>query len=186
MSAEDLKKHLRAVAHIFHVLFGAEQNYVGGMTIWIMAVLLFALFGALGYAKGAIRMIFPLVGLALGTFLAVPLGPLVKPLVPLGGIEEFRFGAFCCRGDRFFFLIAIIFIVIGFIVHWKVGLYYKYRADDYHRLALGAVETNDFGISIGLIAGSAYTHLAGTDDLHTRLPDGSSFGRRNETGLAKI
>ena len=58
------------------------------MTIWIMAVLLFALFGALGYAKGAIRMIFPLVGLVLGTFLAVPLGPLVKSLVPLVGLKN--------------------------------------------------------------------------------------------------
>ena len=32
------------------------------MLIWIMAVLLFALFGALGYLKGAIRTIFPLLG----------------------------------------------------------------------------------------------------------------------------
>ena len=58
------------------------------MTIWMICALLFALFGALGYAKGAIRMIFPLIGLMLGVFLAVPLGPIVKPLVPLVGLKN--------------------------------------------------------------------------------------------------
>ena len=58
------------------------------MTIWIMAALLLALFGALGYAKGAIRMIFPLMGLGLGVLLAVPLGPTVKALVPLVGLKN--------------------------------------------------------------------------------------------------
>src|SRR6266568_820137 len=127
------------------------------MTIWIMAVLLFALFGALGYAKGAIRMVCPLIGLALGAFLAVPLGPIVKPLVPLVGLKN-PIWSILLPPVIVFFLIAIIFIVIGFIVHWKVNLYYKYHTDDYHRLGL---------------------HLAaGTGDLHPRLPDGSSLRRR--------
>src|SRR5205809_7901600 len=85
MSAGDLRKDLRAVGSYFSRAFRAWQNYVVGMTIWIMAVLLFALFGALGYAKGAIRMIFPLMGLALGAFLAVPLGPWANRVGPLLG-----------------------------------------------------------------------------------------------------
>src|SRR5206468_8935338 len=88
-----------SLARIFSRAFRARQNYVVSMTIWIMAVLLFALFGALGYAKGAIRMIFPLMGLVLGTFLAVPLGPLVKPLVPLVGLKNpiWKIGRASCR-----------------------------------------------------------------------------------------
>src|ERR1044072_7249613 len=104
------------------------------MTIWIMAVLLFALFGALGYAKGAIRMVFPLMGLVLGTFLAVPLGPLVKSLVPLGGLKN-PIWSFLLPPVIVLFLIAMIFIVVGFIVHWRVNLYYKYPTGDYNRLA---------------------------------------------------
>ena len=57
------------------------------MLIWLIAALLFVGFGALGYAKGAIRMIFPLAGLVLGAMLAVPLGPMVKPVVPLVGLK---------------------------------------------------------------------------------------------------
>src|ERR1041385_1782975 len=106
------------------------------MTIWIMTLLLFALFGALGYAKGAIRMIFPLIGLGLGTFLAVPLGPMVKPLVPLVGLKN-PIWSILLPPVIVFFLISIVFVVVGFIVHWRVSLHYKYQTDDYPRLAWG-------------------------------------------------
>jgi len=153
------------------------------MTIWIMAVLLFALFGALGYAKGAIRMVFPLMGLVLGTFLAVPLGPLVKPLVPLVGLTNPIWGILL-PPVIVFFLIAMIFIVIGFIVHWKVNLYYKYHTDDYNRLAWERLNKR-LGVSIGLIAGSAYTILLGlVISILGYLTVQVSAGE-NETGLAK-
>src|SRR5438093_6811805 len=96
------------LSSFFSRAFRTRQNYVVGMTIWIMAVLLFALFGALGYAKGAIRMVFPLMGLALGTFLAVPLGPLVKPVVPLVGLNN-PIWSILLLPVIVFFLIAIIF-----------------------------------------------------------------------------
>ena len=153
------------------------------MTIWIMAVLLFALFGALGYAKGAIRMVFPLMGLALGTFLAVPLGPLVKPLVPLVGLKN-PIWSILLPPVIVFFLIAIIFIVIGFIVHWKVNLYYKYRTDDYHRLAWERLNKR-LGVSIGLIAGSAYTLLLGLVIYILGYLTVQVSAGENETGLAK-
>src|SRR5438046_10103955 len=115
MSAGDLRKDLRAVGSYFSRAFRAWQNYVVGMTIWIMAVLLFALFGALGYAKGAIRMIFPLMGLALGAFLAVPLGPLVKPVVPLVGLKNAMRSILLPPGIVFF-LISITVFVTQFLV----------------------------------------------------------------------
>ena len=153
------------------------------MTIWIMAVLLFALFGALGYAKGAIRMVFPLMGLVLGTFLAVPLGPLVKPLVPLVGLKN-PIWSVLLPPVIVFFLIAIIFIVIGFIVHWKVNLYYKYRTDDYHRLAWERLNKR-LGVSIGLIAGSAYTILLGLVIYILGYLTVQVSAGENETGLAR-
>src|SRR5437867_2492948 len=153
------------------------------MTIWIMAVLLFALFGALGYAKGACRMVFRLVGWALGTFLAVPLPPLVKPVVPLVGLRN-PLWSILLPPVIVFFLIAFIFIVIGFIVHWKVNLYYKYRTDDYHRLAWERLNKR-LGVSIGLIAGSAYTILLGLVIYILGYLTVQVSAGENETGLAK-
>src|SRR5436190_10206920 len=159
MSAGDLRKDLRAVGSYFSRAFRAWQNYVVGMTIWMMAVLLFALFGSLGYAKGAIRMIFPLAGLGLGVLLAEPLAPVVKPLVPLVGLKN-PIWSILLPPAIVFFLIGIFFVIVGFIVHWKVNLYYKYRTDDYHRLSWERLNKR-LGVSIGLVAGAAYTLLLG-------------------------
>src|SRR2546430_16937299 len=97
--------------------------------------------------------------LAMGSFQAVSHGPLVNPVVPLVGLKN-PIWSVLLPPVIVFFLIAIIFIVIGFIVHWKVNLYYKYRTDDYHRLAWERLN-NRLGVSIGLIAGWAYTILLG-------------------------
>jgi len=167
----------------FSRAFSARLIYVSDMTIWIMAALLFALFGALGYAKGAIRMIFPLMGLALGTFLAVPLGPTVKPLVPLVGLKN-PIWSILLPPVIIFFLIAIVFIVIGFIVHWKVSLHYKYSTDDYTRLAWERLNKR-LGVSMGLIAGSAYTLLLGLVIYILGYLTVQVSAGENETGLAK-
>jgi hypothetical protein len=153
------------------------------MTIWIMAVLLFALFGALGYAKGAIRMIFPLIGLVLGVFLAVPLAPVVKPLVPLVGLKN-PIWSILVPPVISFFLIAIIFITVGFIVHWKINLYYKYRVDDYHRLSWERLNKR-LGVSIGLVAGAAYTVLVGLVVYVLGYLTVQVSAGENETGLVK-
>lgn len=153
------------------------------MTIWIMAVLLFALFGALGYAKGAIRMIFPLMGLVLGVFLAIPLAPVVKPLVPLVGLKN-PVWSILVPPLISFFLIAIIFITVGFIVHWKVNLYYKYRTDDYHRLSWERLNKR-LGVSIGLVAGAAYSILVGLVVYVLGYLTVQVSAGDNETGIVK-
>src|SRR6267143_6840597 len=91
--------------------------------------------------------------------MAVLRGPMVKPLVPLVGLTN-PIWSILLPPVIVFFLIAMIFIVIGFIVHWKVNLYYKYRTDDYHRLSWERLNKR-LGVSIGLVAGSAYTILLG-------------------------
>ena len=153
------------------------------MIIWIMALLLFALFGAVGYAKGAVRMIFPLMGLMLGVFLAVPLSPLVKSLVPLVGLKN-PIWSILLPPVIVFFFIGMIFIIVGFIVHWKVSLYYKYQTDDYHRLSWERLNKR-LGVSMGLVAGAAYAILVGLviyilGYLTTQVSAGE-----NETGLVK-
>jgi hypothetical protein len=129
------------------------------MTIWILAILLFALFGALGYAKGAVRMTFPLIGLVLALFLSVPLGPTVRPLIPLVGLKN-PVWSWLLPPVMVFFAIALVFIIVGFIVHRQVNLYYKYRTDDYHRLSWERLNKR-LGVCIGLAAGAGYTLLLG-------------------------
>ena len=129
------------------------------MLIWILAVVLFVAFGALGYAKGAIRMIFPLAGLVLGAVLAVPLAPLVKPVVPLVGLKN-PVWSLLLPPVLVFFLIAVVFIILGFIVHRKIYLHFKYKTDDYHRLSWERMNKR-IGVCIGLVTGASYTILIG-------------------------
>jgi hypothetical protein len=129
------------------------------MLIWILAVLLFGVFGALGYLKGAIRSLFPLIGLFVGAFLAVPLGPLVRPLVPMVGLTN-PIWSWLLPPVIIFFLLSVVFIVVGFLVHHKVSLYYKYRTDDYQRLSWERLNQR-VGACFGLLAGAGYTVLIG-------------------------
>ncbi len=129
------------------------------MTIWLLAVVLLVLFGVIGYAKGAIRMMFPLAGLVLGVFLAVPFGPLVKPIVPLVGLKN-PLWSWLLPPVIVFFLIALVFIIIGFVVHRQINLYYKYRTDDYQRLSWERLNKR-LGVCIGLVAGASYTLIIG-------------------------
>jgi hypothetical protein len=129
------------------------------MLIWLSAVVLFGVFGALGFLKGAIRSLFPLLGLFVGAFLAVPLGPLVRPLVPMVGLAN-PIWSWLLPPAIVFFLIAVVFIVVGFLVHHKVSLYYKYRADDYQRLSWERLNQR-VGLCFGLLAGAGYTILIG-------------------------
>ena len=58
------------------------------MLIWILAVSLFGLFAVAGFYKGATRMAVSLIGLFVAILLARPLGPMVKPLIPLVGLKN--------------------------------------------------------------------------------------------------
>src|SRR6266511_6139258 len=129
------------------------------MLIWFLAVALFILFAALGYAQGAIRMVFPLFGLFLGVALAVPMAPMVKPIVPLVGLKN-PIWSWLLPPVIVFFLVAFIFIIVGFIVHRKVFLFYKYQTDDYHRLCWERLNKR-LGACMGLVAGASYTILVG-------------------------
>ena len=57
------------------------------MTIWILTIFLFGFFAWMGYVKGAIRVAVMLVGLLVAARLALPLAPVLKPLVPMVGIH---------------------------------------------------------------------------------------------------
>ena len=154
------------------------------MTIWIMTVLLFAVFGVLGYVNGAVRTMFPLAGLVIGALLAVPLGPWLEPLVPLVGLKN-PIWSMLLPPALVFFLISILFVALGFVAHWKVNLFFKYRTDDYHRLTWDRLNRR-LGISIGLLAGAGYTILLGLVVYILGYLTVQVSAGENEKGLVKI
>jgi hypothetical protein len=129
------------------------------MLIWLTVLVLVVLFAALGYFKGAIRMIFPLAGLFFGVLLALPLAPLVRPLVPLMKLEN-PIWSILLPPVIVFFLVSLILLIIGFVVHWKLNLVFKYRTDEYQYHQWLRLNQR-VGLSMGLVAGVVYSLLIG-------------------------
>ncbi len=124
------------------------------MTIWILAVVMVAIAVSAGYAQGAIMGVFSLVGIVAGVFLAMPLSPMVTPILPLFGITstvtQSVIGPIVA-----FFLVGIAFKVAGKFVHRKVEYHYKYRLSDGER-ALWERMNRRVGASLGSIGGAIY------------------------------
>jgi hypothetical protein len=129
------------------------------MLIWLLVVLLVAGFAALGYFKGAIRMIFPLLGLFVGALLALPLSPLARPLVPMVGLEN-PIWSVLIPPLVVFFVVAFFLVGIGFLVHWKLGQHFRYRTDEY-TLSRWQRLNQRLGVSMGILAGVVYSLLVG-------------------------
>jgi hypothetical protein len=127
------------------------------MTIWLIAIVFLVVFGALGHVKGAIRMGVSFVGLVLATFLAVPLGPTIKPLFPLMGVTNPIY-LWVLPPLTVFVLISLVFIGASLFVHRQVALWYKYKTDEGQRLRWERL-VQRLGIGVGLLTGAYYTVL---------------------------
>lgn len=131
------------------------------MTIWILALLLFALLALIGYNQGAIRTSFALLGLLVASWLALPLSPVAAPVVRwllglFGNQNPLLLGALA-PGVAFMFVV-LLFTIAGLAAHKQVEVYYKYKAGDL-RLALWERMNQRLGLGLGLINGLIYTVL---------------------------
>jgi hypothetical protein len=124
------------------------------MTIWILALVLVAATVSAGYAQGAIRAAFSLVGIVVGIFLALPLSPMVVPVLPLFGITS-GWGQAVAGPIVAFVLVGIGFKVAGAFVHRKVEYHYKYRMSDGQR-ALWERMNRRVGAALGSVGGAIY------------------------------
>jgi uncharacterized membrane protein required for colicin V production len=98
------------------------------MTIWILALGLLVSLAALGYRQGAIRVAFSLIGIIVSALLAGPLAKYVQPLLPHVGIHDPTV-IWLVSPLIMFWVVMIPFKSVGFFVHRKVELYYKYKAE---------------------------------------------------------
>lgn len=136
------------------------------MTIWMLAVILFVIVGALGRQVGAIRMSISCAGAVLGLFLAGPLAIHVRSALGAAGFKN-PVLAWALGAPLVFLGIMMVFNSIAVAVYLKIGGYYKHRAPDDVRMRWERLD-GQLGLCVGLvaavvylIAGSAYIYHVG-------------------------
>lgn len=127
------------------------------MLIWLIVLGIFGILGATGYYKGAIRASVSLVGLGFATFLALPLSPPLRPLVPKLGLVN-PIWEWIVPPAAVFAIIVLIFLGIAFAVHFKVAHHFKYATDDYTRIRWERLNQR-LGLCVGLAGAGIYTVL---------------------------
>jgi hypothetical protein len=128
--------------------------FIGGMTIWILALVLLAAGAGLGYRQGAIRAMFSFAGIIFAGLLAAAIGKIFKPLLPHVGIHNPTL-VWMIAPIEGFVLVLVVFKVAAFFTHRKVEMYYKYKAGDL-RLSLWKRLIKRLGACVGLMNGAAY------------------------------
>ena len=129
------------------------------MTIWILALVLFAGLAGAGYRQGAIRVGFSLLGLIMAAILAMPLGRVLFPLLGKLGLKNPVLAAFIAP-IIVFVLVLLIFKAAGLFVHGKVDVYFKYHAGDL-RTILWVRLNRRLGLCLGPLNATVYLLLIG-------------------------
>jgi uncharacterized membrane protein required for colicin V production len=139
--------------------FSGPRLYLPDMLIWILALILVGIAGFCGYKLGAVRFGVSLIGLILAAALALPLGPLLKPLFTLAGVVHPVWLAVLPPLAAFLIIYAI-FLGLSIFAHRKVELYYKYQADDVDRYKWERVN-RAVGLWVGTMVGVVWLFLFG-------------------------
>ena len=125
--------------------------------VWLIAFLCLGLVGVSGYYVGPIRAGFSLLGLLFGAFLAGPLSPLTRHLLPVLGLVHPLWQFFIPQALAFL-IVVIIFVIAGSVVHRKLVLHFKYKVDDKKYIAWQRLYSR-LGLCLGLANGAVYFFL---------------------------
>jgi hypothetical protein len=124
------------------------------MSMWILAIVLLALFAALGFGQGAIRTTISLVGLIIALYLAVPLGGALRPLFSAMGVNNPVWQTVVPPLVAFLFVYLVI-SGLSFFAHHRVYLMYKYKRDDADRMRWERVNRH-VGATLGVLTGAIF------------------------------
>ena len=127
------------------------------MSIWILVSVTMLSLGALGYRQGAIRVSFSLIGIIVSALLAGPLAKYVQPLLPHVGIHDPTV-IWMLSPVIVFWVLLIPFKSVGFFVHRKVEVYFKYKEDGMQLIRWNRLNAR-LGLGLGLINGLVYLVL---------------------------
>lgn len=128
--------------------------YIPRMLIWTLAIGLLAIIGAIGYYSGAVRLAVSLLGLFIGLMLAMPLAPMVQPLMGRIGVTH-PMWTVVWPPIIVLLLVYFVFIGVSFFVHRKIALYFKYRSDDIARIRWERINGR-LGTCLGLGMGAVW------------------------------
>lgn len=129
------------------------------MFIWIIAILLLLVWGALGFFTGALAMLITLAGFLVALLASKALAPLMESLylkMEFSNLIALKM----LPPITAFLLVSLIFLIIGLVVHWKLSSRFKFAMDEVTRLRWTRMNQH-CGAAIGLFMGSAYTVLVG-------------------------
>ena len=150
----------------FFVIFEVGKVIIEIM-IWLIAILLLAIFAGMGFLRGAVQMGISLVGLFLALALAVWLAP---PLLIDSNVGEFHGNAIGrLIFDTFFdflhrvgvfLLVSLVFLVVGIVVHFRVRKHFRFKTDEATQLMFRRLNKR-IGAAFGLLIGTVYTILVG-------------------------
>ena len=121
------------------------------MSLWILAIVIIAIFVGIGFAQGAIRSAISLVGLILAFLLAIPFGGVLKPLLVKFGVANPVWQVLIPPLVAFF-VIYLVISGLSFFAHHKVYLMYKYKRDDVDRIRWERMNRH-VGAGIGALMG---------------------------------
>ncbi len=170
------------------------------MTIWILALGLLISLAALGFRQGAVRVAFSLIGIIISALLAAPLAKYVKPMLPHLGVHDPTV-IWMVSPVIVFGLLLIPFKSLGFFVHRKTEVYFKYKAEGMQLIRWNRLNSR-LGLCLGPINALAYlvlisfvifdlsywtTQVAISDDENKLIKLLNQMGRDSETtGFAQI
>ncbi len=124
------------------------------MTIWLLALLLFGIVGALGRQIGGIRMGVSLLGALVALFAAGPLAPVVRMALEAAGFNN-PVTTWSLGAPLAFLAILMVFNSSAVGVYLKVSGYYKHRATDDVRMRWERIDAGT-GLATGLLAAVVY------------------------------
>jgi uncharacterized membrane protein required for colicin V production len=180
--------------------FFRQMVFIVGMTIWILALVLLVSLAALGFRQGAVRVAFSLVGIIVSALLAAPFAKYVSPILPHLGVHDPT--AIWMISPLIVFLILLIpFKSLGFFVHRKMEVYFKYKAEGMQLIRWNRLNAR-LGLCLGPINALAYlvlisfvifdlsywtTQIATSDDEAKWIKLLNQMGQDSETtGFAQI
>lgn len=124
------------------------------MTIWVLAVFLFVIVGALGRQIGGIRMGISLLGGLVALFVAGPLAPHLRTVLGAVGMKD-PVQVWALAAPLAFVAVCLVFNSLAVGTYIKVSGYYKFRAPDDVRMRWERIDSAT-GLSLGVCAGTVY------------------------------
>ena len=134
-----------------------EIGFIYRTMIWILALLVLAAGVGMGLRLGAIITAFSFVALVLATSFANLVGRLFKHILPHVGIHDPALLWIVAPIVGFFF-VYVLLMSVGFEVHRRVSVYYKYKAGDL-KLALWERLNHRLGACTGVLNGATWLVL---------------------------